>query len=111
MFRQLIVATCLAAGLAGASFADATEATQTQTVAAMPAAAYSTGATDIGTLLDNPETKAVLQKHLPGFVGNSQIDMARSMTLKQIQGFVGDAVTDDVLAKIDADLAKLPARK
>ena len=111
MFRQLIVATCFAAGLAGAKLAAATGATQTNTVAATPAAAYSTGATEIGTLLDNPDTKAVLQKHLPGFVGNSQIDMARTMTLKQIPGFAGDAVTDEVLAKIDADLAKLPAGK
>jgi hypothetical protein len=37
--------------------------------------------------------------------------MARGMTLKQIQQFAGDAVTDEALAKIDADLAKIPAKK
>ena len=37
--------------------------------------------------------------------------MARGMTLKQIQSYSADTVTDDVLAKIDADLAKIPASK
>lgn len=75
------------------------------------APAYSTEATDIGTLLDNPATKAVIDKHMPGFSANPQIDMARSMTLKQVQQFAGDQMTDDVLSKIDADLAKIPAAK
>ncbi len=112
MFRHLILASCFAVGLAGASVLSAAEATQASSRAATPAAAaYSTGETDIGTLLDNPDTKAVLQKHMPGFADNPQIEMARSMTLKQIQGFAGDAITDEALAKVDADLAKLPARK
>lgn len=72
---------------------------------------YSTNATDIGTLIDNPATKAVLDKDLPGFSGNPQIEMARSMTLKQIQGFSDDAITDAVLAKIDEDLAKISKPK
>ena len=112
MFRQMILANCLAVGLAGATVLNAAEATQTNSGTATPAAAaFSTSETDIGSLLDNPDTKAVLQKHMPGFADNPQIEMARSMTLKQIQGFAGDAVSDEVLAKVDADLAKLPAHK
>jgi hypothetical protein len=75
-----------------------------------PAAAkpdFSTAETDIGTLLDNPATKAVLEKHVAAFVSNPQIDMARSMTLKQIQGYAGDALSDVKLAEIDADLAAI----
>ena len=49
--------------------------------------------------------KAVLEKHLPALIGNPQMEMARSMTLKQIQGFAGDALSDEILAKVDADLA------
>lgn len=83
-------------------------------VAAEPAAAsapaFSTEASDIGTLLDNAATKAVLIKYLPGFVSNPQIEMARAMTLKQIQSYAADQITDDTLAKIDADLAKIPAK-
>lgn len=76
--------------------------------AAAPAPAkFSTATTTIGELLDNPVTRAVLEKHAAAMVGNPQIDMARAMTLKQIQGFAGDALTDEVLARIDADLAAI----
>jgi hypothetical protein len=76
-----------------------------------PTAHYTSEATAIGDLLDDPAAKAVLDKHIPALSGNPQIEMARAMTLKQIQGFAADVVTDEVLAKIDADLAKLPAKK
>ena len=74
------------------------------------AAAYSTTTTEVGTLLDDPAAKAVLDKHVPGMTSNEQIDMARSMTLKDIQQYSPDALTDKVLADIDADLAKLKAK-
>ena len=72
-----------------------------------PAAKLTTAVTTIGDLLDNPAAKAVLEKHLPALVGNAQIEMARSMTLKQIQGMAGDMLSDEVLAKVDADLAAI----
>ena len=75
-----------------------------------PAAAavkLTTADTSIGDLLDNPTTKAVLMKHVPTLAGNAQIEMARSMTLKQIQSYAGDALSDEVLAKIDVDLAAI----
>lgn len=75
--------------------------------AVAPAPAYSTSATEIGTLLDNPQTRAVLDKHMPAFASNPQIEMARAMTLRQIQSFAADMLTDEVLAKVDADLAKI----
>ena len=106
MFGKVILHACLSLGLAVAIASPAlAEAT-----APVQAAALTTSATDIGTLLDNPDAKAVLAKHLPGFANNPQIEMARAMTLKQIQGFAGDQITDEVLAKIDADLAKIPAK-
>jgi para-nitrobenzyl esterase len=72
---------------------------------------YSTSATPIGTLLDDPAAKAVLTKYIPDTVNNPQIDMARSMTLKDTQQYAPDSMTDAVLAKIDAELALLPAKK
>ena len=69
--------------------------------------AYSSASTEIGTLLDDPAAKAILEKHLPGMTTNDQIDMARSMTLKDVQQYSPDQMTDKVLAEIDADLAKL----
>jgi hypothetical protein len=77
--------------------------------AAAPAAAakFSSATSTIGDLLDNAATKAVLMKHVPGLAGNAQIEMARSMTLKQIQGFAADQLSDEILAKIDLDLAAI----
>lgn len=82
-----------------------------QTAAAAPAPAYSIDGTDIGTLLDNPASKAILDKYLPGFSANPQIDMARSMTLKGVQQYAPDTLTDEALAKVQADLSRLPAKK
>ena len=76
--------------------------------AATPAAhKMSTADSTIGDLLDNPDAKAVLMKHVPALAGNAQIEMARWMTLKQIQPMAGDALSDEVLAKIDTDLAAI----
>lgn len=70
-------------------------------------AAFSVETTDLGTLLGNEATKAILVKHLPALVGNDQIQMASALTLKQLQGFAADAVTDEKLAAIQADFDKL----
>ena len=69
--------------------------------------AYSTSDTPIGDLLDNPKTLAILDKYLPGLSKAEQIDQARAMTLKASQPYASDTVTDEALAKIDAELAKL----
>lgn len=97
--RSLIVTAVLAS-----SFVFASAIAQTT-------AAYSTEATDLGTLLDDPAARAVLEKHVPTLINNSQIEMARSMTLKGLQQYAADTVTDAALAAIDADLAKLAKKK
>ena len=106
MIRKTFALALLAAALSPA-------ATFAQTAPAPAAAApvYTTVDTDIGTLLDDPAAKAILDKHLPGFTTNPQIDMARSMTLKSVQQYASDKLTDEALAKVDADLAKLPVKK
>ena len=105
--------TPLVAGLALAL--TATAALAQATAAAAPAAAaagrYSTTTTTIGDLLDDPAAKAILVKYLPDVANNPQIDMARGMTLKDTQQYAPDQVSDATLAKIDAELAKLPAKK
>jgi len=108
MLRKLITAAALgmAAITVPALAADAPAAAP----ASAPKVAFSVADTDIGTLLDNPATKAVIDKYLPGMSTNPQIDMARAMTLKQVQGYAPDKFKDEDLAKIDADLAKIPAK-
>ena len=75
------------------------------------AAHYSSSSTEIGALLDDPAARAVLDQDLPAISHGDQIDMARSMTLKDLQQYAPDVVTDKALAQVDADLAKLPAKK
>ena len=79
--------------------------------AAAAQAAYNTNDTDIGTILDDPAARAIVDKHIPGFSAGEQVDMARGMTLKAIQQFASDRITDRVLAEIDSDFAKLAAQK
>jgi para-nitrobenzyl esterase len=102
--RILISAALLGASLvAMPAFADG------PAPAAAPAAAakFSVETTDLGTLMDNPATKAVLDKHLPGLTGNAQIQMARGLTLKALQQFAGDMITDAKLGDIQFDLDKI----
>jgi hypothetical protein len=77
--------------------------------AAPTKAVYTASDTDLGTLMDNPAAKAVLIKYIPTMISNPQIDMARSMTLKQLQSYAADQLPDATLANIDVDLAKVPA--
>lgn len=110
--RSMLALALIAAAAPSLAMAQAKPAAAAP--AAAPAAAatpYTTAETPIGTLLDDPAAKAILVKHVPGLVGNAQIDMARSMTLKAIQGYAGDALSDAKLADIDYDLAKLAAKK
>lgn len=104
--RSLIVTTVLAC-----SFVCAASIAQTSATQSSAHAAYSTAETDLGTLLDDPAARAVLEKHVPSLINNSQIEMARSMTLKGLQQYAADTVTDAALAAIDADLAKLAKKK
>jgi hypothetical protein len=101
-----MIRNALAIALLATSVAPA--AAHAQSVAVAAAAAYTTSDTDIGTLLDDPAAKAVLDKVLPGFTTNPQIEMARPMTMKSIQQYAADQLTDEKLAAVDAELAKLP---
>jgi hypothetical protein len=75
--------------------------------AAAAAPAFSTADTDIGTLIDTPSTRALLDQFLPGLSTNDQIGMARSMTLRAIQPMAGDKISVESLDKLDAELAKV----
>lgn len=105
MRNQLII-TLLALTLATSVDAQ----TPAPPVASSTAAHYTTEDTDIGTLLDDPQAKAILVKYIPELVKSEQIDMARSLTLRAVQQYAADMVTDAKLAAIDSELAKIPAK-
>ncbi len=106
--KKAVFAIALAAVAITAAPALAADEAAAPAVAAKPA--FTTADTDIGTLLDNPATKAVLVKHIPDLISNPQFEMARPMTFKAIQAVAGDVLSDAVLAMIDADLAAIPAQ-
>jgi para-nitrobenzyl esterase len=109
--RIPVILAAAALLLPTATFAQAA-APPAPTAAPAPAArSYSTAETDIGTILDDPAAKAVVGKYLLATIANPQIEMARSLTLKALQQYSPDTITDEVLAKIDADFAKLPPKK
>jgi hypothetical protein len=103
-------AMILAATLLGISVQCGVVLAQTPPKAAA-AIQYSTSDTDIGTLIDDPAAHAIVDKYLPGVLSGDQIDMARSMTLKAIQPYAADRISDKALADIDAELAKLAVKK
>lgn len=86
------------------------------TAVALPAAAqqapapahYSVQTTQVGVLLDNPATKAILERMIPTVYANEMFQtMGRSQTLKSIQQYEPVALSDAVLAAIQAEFDKL----
>jgi len=59
----------------------------------------------VGELLDNPQTKAVLDKHIPDFSPNPLVESTRKIPLKMVAGFSQGTITPELLVAIDADLA------
>lgn len=101
--RVFLMATAAAFMTVGAPAAMA----ETPAAAAAAKAKYNSSETEIGVMLDDPAAKAIIEKHIPGMTTDEQIDMARGMTLKAVQQYSPDDVTDAQLAAIDADLAAL----
>ena len=106
---SFVLVALAACGVSAASPAFA----QAAPASATAAPKYSTAKTQLGTLLEDPAAKAVLQKHIPKLVdGGQNMDQASGMTLKELQAalkaYAPDLLTDKVLQDIDTDLAALP---
>ena len=69
---------------------------------------YNSLITPIGTLLDNPAAKAVLERHIPDVVHSDKINMARGVTLEALLSYMPQMLTDKTLQEIDGELAALP---
>ncbi|BBF69671.1 hypothetical protein [Sphingomonas bisphenolicum] len=103
--RRFLIAAAVTLTLASTPVLAQTTSAPASSAPAKPK--YTSTDTDLGTLLDDPVAKAIVEKHIPGLTTNDQVDMARGMTLKAIQQYSPDEVTDARLAAIDAELAKL----
>ena len=86
------------------------DASEKKLAAARASGRYNSLITPIGTLLDDSAARAVLQKYVPGVVSSPQIAMARGVTLAELQAFMPQQLTEDVLSKVDAELPPVPAK-
>lgn len=99
-----------ALGLAAALVFGAAAVAQTPPAAAAASATGYSVKSTVGDLLDNPATKAVLEKYVPEMVSNPQIEQGRPFPLEGIAAYV-PTLTPEMLAKIDTDLKAVPAKK
>lgn len=105
--RKMLL-TVILASLAGGVLALPAAAEDTN---AAQAAHYSVAKTLVGTLLDDPAAVEILKRLIPTVYANDQFQSAgRSLTLKDIQQYEPDALSDENLAKIQAEFDKFPAK-
>jgi hypothetical protein len=63
--------------------------------------------TTLGTLLDNPQAKAVIEKYMPGVTNNPMIGMVKGLTLKAILAMPQAAQFGLTEEKVEAVLAEI----
>lgn len=98
----------VACAIAAAMLSPAAMAQQTAAPAAAPAAAAKFGLdTPIETLLADEKAKAVLDTDIPGLSSHPALDQFKAMSLKAVQPFSNGALTDEMLKKVETDLAAI----
>ncbi len=95
-----------ALGLALAAATAPVAAGAQEAPAAAPAATLSID-TPIAALVADARAKAVLDKHLPGIDQHPAFEQFKGMSLKVLAPYSQGMITDDLLAKIGADLAAI----
>lgn len=83
-----------------------------QTAPAAPATAPAAAAkfnldTPIEVLAADEKAKAVLMADLPELLPHPSYDMFKGMSLRQVQPYSQGALTDEMLAKVEKDLAAI----
>ena len=74
-------------------------------------ARYSVAKSTIGELLDNPQSRAILDKYIPQITRSDRIELMRGQTLAQIQGYARDVLTPDKLNAVQAELGKISRKQ
>jgi hypothetical protein len=79
--------------------------------AAAQAAHYDVATTLVGKMLDDPAANALLKKMIPTVYANEMFQTSgRELTLKTIQQYEPEALSEENLAKLQAELNKIPAK-
>jgi hypothetical protein len=82
-----------------------------QAAPAAQSAHYSVSTTLVGKLLEDPAAVAILKELIPTVYANEQFQSAgRALTLKDVQQYEPEALSDENLAKIQAAFNKIPAK-
>ena len=116
LFSTLAIAALAATPVLAVAQAPAPAAPAQPAQPAAPAAAaakpaYSTAGSTMGALLENADAKAIVFKYVPELAqAGDQLSQAAGLTLKDLQQYLPN-ITDKVLADMDVDLAKVPAKK
>jgi hypothetical protein len=96
--------------LAGVLALPALPAIAQETAATKPAH-YSVSATMVGKLLDDPAAADILKRLIPTVYANDMFQSAgRTLTLRDIQQYEPEALSDANLARIQAEFDKIPAK-
>jgi len=107
--RKIMLGIALA--VAGGALPALTGPACAQGAPAPKPAHYSVSETLVGKLLDDPAAVEILKRMIPTVYANDQFQSAgRSLTLKAIQQYEPDALSDENLAKIQAEFDKIPAK-
>ncbi|MEQ7154343.1 hypothetical protein [Brevundimonas aurifodinae] len=106
MIKSVLAAAALAV-LAPTALAQTAPA-QDHSNHAAPATARPTIASPIKDLLNNAETAAVMEKHLPGVAQHPMRPQFEDMTLAQVMPMSGGMISQATVDAIDADLKALP---
>lgn len=69
------------------------------------APAVLNGDTPIETILADPAGKAVIAKDMPDLQTHPAFEQIKAMSLRQVQPYSSGAITDALIAKVEADLA------
>jgi hypothetical protein len=72
-----------------------------------PAPAKLTIDSSIETIAADPKGKAILDATFPGMLAHESYPMFKGMSLKQVQPYAGGKMTEEQVAKVAAELAKL----
>ena len=95
------------AALLATPLAASAQTTPASAPAAAPAAAKLTIDSSIETIAANPKGKAILDATFPGMLAHESYAMFKGMSLKQVQPYAQGKITDEQVAKVAAELAKL----
>ncbi len=70
-------------------------------------AKYDLTTTTLGSLLEDPDVVAIMEKHAPGITSNPMLGMAKGMPAAQAVGMAGGMIGQDAVSAIMSDVEAL----